>query len=60
MKKSHVGQVPGLKEYIAEFTSERRGGDDGYLADKGLIPLADKERAAVRADALALQVVKLQ
>jgi phosphate transport system substrate-binding protein len=60
VKKSHIGQVPGLKEYIAEFTSERAAGGEGYLADKGLIPLTDKELAAVRADALALQVVKLQ
>jgi phosphate transport system substrate-binding protein len=60
VKKSHIGQVPGLKEYIAEFTSERAAGGEGYLADKGLIPLTDKELEVVRADALALQVVKLQ
>ncbi len=60
VKKSHIGQVPGLKEYIAEFTSERAAGGEGYLADKGLIPLTDAELKAVRADALALQVVKLQ
>ena len=60
VKKSHIGQVPGMKEYIAEFTSERAAGGEGYLADKGLIPLTAPELAAVRASALALQVVKLQ
>ena len=59
VKKSHIGQVPGLKEYMAEFTSDGAAGEDGYLADKGLIPLTDAERKGVRAAALALQVVKL-
>ena len=59
VKKAHVGQVPGMKEYIAEFTSEKAAGSEGYLADKGLIPLTAKELAAVRADAQKLQVVKL-
>jgi phosphate transport system substrate-binding protein len=59
VKKSHIGQVPGLKEYMAEFTSDAAAGEDGYLADKGLIPLTDEERKGVRAGALALQVVKL-
>jgi phosphate transport system substrate-binding protein len=59
VKKSHVGQVPGLAEYVAEFTSDGAAGEDGYLADKGLIPLPDQELAKVRARAVALQVVKL-
>ena len=59
VKKSHIGQVPGLKEYMAEFTSDGAAGEEGYLADKGLIPLTDEERKGVRAGALALQVVKL-
>ncbi len=44
VKKAHVGIVPGLKEYIAEFTREQASGQDGYLADKGLIPLPEEER----------------
>ena len=50
LKAVHVAQVPGLPEYIAEFTSERAAGPDGYLVDKGLIPLPDAERAKVRED----------
>ncbi|MDH3335756.1 MAG: PstS family phosphate ABC transporter substrate-binding protein [Rhodospirillaceae bacterium] len=45
VKKAQVGKVPGMKEYIKEFTSEKAWGDEGYLADKGLIPMPDAERA---------------
>lgn len=44
IKKEHVGVIPGIQEYAAEFTSEGAWGDDGYLADKGLIPLPASER----------------
>jgi len=47
VKKAHVEAIPGIREYLAEFTSEKAMGEDGYLADKGLIPLPDDERAAV-------------
>ena len=36
-----------MKEFIAEYTSEGAWGAEGYLADKGLIPLPDAERAEV-------------
>lgn len=58
VKKAHVGTVPGIEEYIAEFTSDRAAGDEGYLADKGLIPLPDAERARVRTQATALTPMK--
>ncbi|RED47720.1 substrate-binding domain-containing protein [Aestuariispira insulae] len=45
VKKAHVGVIPGIEEYLAEFTSEGAWGDDGYLADKGLIPMPAEERA---------------
>lgn len=44
-KKAHVGTIPGFAEFLAEFTSENAWGEDGYLADKGLIPLTTSERA---------------
>ena len=59
VKKAHVGKVPGLEEYIAEFTSEGAAGEDGYLADKGLIPLTASERKSVRESALALNDLSL-
>lgn len=48
VKKAHVSRVPGLADYIVEFTSERAAGEEGYLIDKGLIPLPDDELQAVR------------
>jgi len=55
VKKAHVGQVPGIREYIQEFTSDGAWGEYGYLSDKGLIPLPDKERATVAAQAKNLE-----
>lgn len=49
VKKAHVGTIPGIKEYVAEFTSDRSMGEDGYLADRGLIPLPEDEYAQVLA-----------
>ncbi|MBE9553307.1 MAG: substrate-binding domain-containing protein, partial [Proteobacteria bacterium] len=45
VKKAHVGVVPGIAEFLAEFTSDKAWGEEGYLADKGLIPMPDEERA---------------
>jgi phosphate transport system substrate-binding protein len=51
-KKQHVGQVSGMAEFVAEYVSEKAIGEDGYLADKGLIPLgageAEKSAAAAK------------
>ncbi len=49
VKKAHVGSIPGIREYIAEFTSEKASGDFGYLTDKGLIPAPKQEREKYRA-----------
>lgn len=49
-KKAHVGTIPGIAEYLAEFTSEKAMGEEGYLSDRGLIPLPEDEYAAVVAD----------
>ena len=54
VKKAHVGTVPGLQDYVAAFTDDQAWGPDGYLADKGLIPLPEAERAKIRAQAAAL------
>lgn len=53
VKREHLTLVPGLVAYVEEFTQEDAWGPDGYLADKGLIPLMPKDRASVRATALA-------
>ena len=53
IKNAHVGKIPGISEYVAEFTSEKAVGNDGYLQEKGLIPAPDSERAEVRSNALS-------
>jgi phosphate transport system substrate-binding protein len=48
VKKAHVGVIPGMKEFLAEYVAPKTIGEDGYLVKKGLIamPKADMEKAA--------------
>ena len=48
VKKQHIGVVPGLDKFIAEYVSEKAMGRDGYMSRKGLVPLPAAEAAAVR------------
>ncbi|WP_203291649.1 substrate-binding domain-containing protein [Maricaulis parjimensis] len=54
VKNQHAAIVPGLREYVTEFTSEEAWGEFGYLTDRGLIPLHETERAAMHDAAVAL------
>lgn len=45
VKKEHVGVIPGIKEFINEFVSERAMSLDGYLFPAGLVPLSDADYA---------------
>jgi len=54
VKNAHIGSVPGILEYLAEFTSDKAWGDEGYLTDKGLIPMPAEERAKYKANVKAL------
>jgi phosphate transport system substrate-binding protein len=58
VKNAHVGTIPGIQEYVAEFTNDKAWGPEGYLADKGLIPLPDDMRASVAEQASALTPMK--
>jgi phosphate transport system substrate-binding protein len=53
-KKQHIGVVPGIDKFIAEYTSDKALGEDGYLARKGLVALPKAELAKVR-DAVKAQ-----
>jgi phosphate transport system substrate-binding protein len=55
VKKAHADVIPGIKEYLQEFTSEKAWGPDGYLSEKGMIPMPDAERAKYRVDVEKLQ-----
>ena len=59
VKKAHVDVIPGMKEYLAEFTSEKAWGEDGYLSDRGLIPMPEEEREKFAADAENLTVLSM-
>lgn len=48
VKKVHATAIPGIREYLAEFTSNKAMGEEGYLADRGLIPLPASELAAMQ------------
>lgn len=39
VKKEHIGVIPNIEEFVNEYTSDTAIGDEGYLIDKGLIPL---------------------
>lgn len=59
VKKAHVGTIPGMEEFLAEFASERAWGEEGYLADKGLIPMPEDEREKFAADVKNLSTLSL-
>ncbi|MFY9831050.1 MAG: PstS family phosphate ABC transporter substrate-binding protein [Rhodoplanes sp.] len=48
IKKAHVGIVPGLDKFVAEYVSPKATSEDGYLAKKGLVTLPKKELDEVR------------
>ena len=50
VKKAHVGVVPGLKEFVSEFISEKAMSMDGYLYPAGLVPLSDADFATQKAN----------
>jgi len=54
-KKAHVGVVPGIQEFAVEFLSEGAAGEEGYLVDKGLIPLPAADFEAMAASVGSLQ-----
>ena len=47
VKKMHVGEIPGIEEFLGELTSEAAWGEFGYLSDRGMIPLSESERQMV-------------
>ena len=59
VKHAHATVIPGVMEYVAEFTSDRAWGPDGYLSEKGLIPMPDGERAKFRRDGVGLAQLEM-
>lgn len=57
VKKAHVGVIPGVKEFLVEWTADGTYGEDGYLIEKGLIPLQEADRKATAEKAASLTVM---
>jgi len=60
VKKAHVDVIPGIKEYLNEFTSDKAWGPDGYLTEKGMIPMPDAERTKYHTNVEKLQNLMLE
>lgn len=59
VKKAHVLEIPGMTEFLNEFTSKKAMGQEGYLTDKGLIPLDQDKYKKVKKDVLEMINVEL-
>jgi phosphate transport system substrate-binding protein len=60
VKKAHIGVVPGVQEFLKEFTSKKSMGPRGYLTDIGLVPLASDKYKIVRTAATDLITIKIK
>ena len=56
VKHQHIGVVPGIKEYLNEWT--KHWGDEGALSDAGMIPMPKSERAKFKAAMTNLPILK--
>jgi phosphate transport system substrate-binding protein len=57
-KKQHVGVIPGMAEFVAEYVSDKAIGEDGYLAEKGLIALPGDAAEMSRTAATGMELLK--
>jgi phosphate transport system substrate-binding protein len=56
VKKAHIGQIAGLKEFAAFFVSDDMAGADGAMVEYGLVP--DPELAGTQAAVEAEETLK--
>lgn len=57
VKKSHIASLPGIQQFMTEFTSEAAWGEEGYLSEKGMIPMQKSEREQYADDAKTLKIL---
>ena len=57
VKQAHVDVIPGIREFVKEFTSEDAWGPGGYLEERGLIPMPDVERQKFAIDGANLNIL---
>jgi phosphate transport system substrate-binding protein len=58
LKKAHINVVPGLDKFAFEYVSDKATGEDGYLSEKGLVPLPTDRHEKVVAAVTALESMK--
>ncbi len=58
VKLEHVNVIPGIKEFLNEFTSLDAWGPDGYLEERGLIAMSEDERSQFKKNATQLISLK--
>ncbi len=56
-KKQHIGVIPGMEKFLAEYVSAKAMSKDGYLARKGLVALPKAEADKTAANVKALKVL---
>lgn len=59
VKKSHIGVVPGIAEFVKEFTSNSAISEDGYLSDIGLVPLDGEKQSEIKTVAKNMTVMTM-
>ena len=59
IKAAHVGKIAGIQEYALEFASDRAMGEDGYLPERGLIPVSEAELKQVQEDVENLNLLQM-
>jgi phosphate transport system substrate-binding protein len=59
VKKQHIGVVPGIDKFVAEYVSPKAMGEDGYLAKKGLVTLPKAEADKIRKSVLEMKPIAI-
>lgn len=59
VKNSHMDSIPGMREFLKEFVSDASMGEDGYLLDKGLIPLEGDKLMTLRNDVMSAKKLSM-
>ena len=60
VQKAHIGVIPGIQEFLKEFTSKKAMSNRGYLAKIGLVPLASDKYKITRTAALDLKTISIK
>lgn len=57
VKSQHFERLPGILEFVTEYTSDWAWAPGGYLVEAGLVPLSQEDRIAQRSNAIGLNPI---